>query len=224
MKILPPTSENELQHRANLLAGKTLGELALQWGEKVPHTLTHAKGWIGQLVEKALGAYAFNLDQPDFIDLGIELKTLPITSCGQVCGSTYICTAPIPFNDRHWEQSRVWRKIAKILWVPIETDKTKPLFNQRLGVPVFWSPQGYILKHLQEDWEELAELITLGHFDELNAHKGKYLQIRPKAANSKTFIQVVNHTGQTVSIVPKGFYLRTHLTQQIVNQHYHDCT
>lgn len=220
MKLPPPASEQQLQQRANELAGKTLGEVARIWGTTPPSTLNHAKGWVGQLIEKALGANGHNLDQPDFVNLGVELKTLPITSNGQPCESTYICMASIPNQDEHWEHSRVWRKMAKVLWVPIEANSQKPLAAQRIGTPILWSPPQHIVLQLRQDWEELTELITLGHFDQLSATKGKYLQIRPKAANAKTFVRVINHQGQLISVIPKGFYLRAKLTQQIVLDHY----
>ncbi len=220
MKILPPTTVDELLKRANTLAGKTLGELAKEGQDHVPLSLLHAKGWIGQLIERTLGANAANLDQPDFIHLGIELKTLPVTTQGHPCESTYICTASIPPIDSDWEHSRVWRKMAKILWVPIESNSEKPLLAQQIGTPILWSPPPEIAAQLRQDWEELTELLTLGHFEDLSAHKGKYLQIRPKAANAKTFIQVIDHQGNTISTVPKGFYLRPLLTKQIVLDYY----
>ncbi|MFI4938059.1 MAG: DNA mismatch repair endonuclease MutH [Candidatus Berkiellales bacterium] len=220
MTILPPTSVEELLARANALAGKTLGELAATWGEESPATLLHAKGWIGQLIEKALGASAFNLDEPDFIHLGIELKTLPITPQGQPSESTYICTASIPNTDREFKQSRVWRKMAKILWIPIESSPESAIASRLIGTALLWSPSPTITKTLQQDWEELTELITLGRYEELSAHKGKYLQIRPKAANAKTFIRVVDHHGETISTVPKGFYVRPMLTQHIIQEYY----
>ncbi len=218
--ISPPTSENELKQRANRIAGLTLAELALSVAEPVPEALKYAKGWIGQLMEKALGAQSFSLDQPDFFDLGIELKTLPINSQGHPAESTFICSTSIPPIDLSWESSRVWRKMAKMLWVPIESNKQKPLGQWQIGTPILWSPPKDIAEQLRQDWEELTELMVLGYFEELSAHKGKYLQLRPKAANAKTFIQVVNHEGQTLSLVPKGFYLRPLLTQRIIQDNY----
>jgi DNA mismatch repair protein MutH len=220
MATLPPQSVSELLERAFTFAGMTLGELAQLKGLSVPTNLTYAKGWAGQLIEKCLGANAANLDQPDFINLGIELKTLPVTLDGKISESTYICHASIPNIDVAWESSRVFRKMAKILWFPIESCSTKPLSSLKIGTPLLWSPSLTVAKQLQEDWEELTELISLGDFDNLSAHKGVYLQLRPKAANAKTFIKVVNKDGQTISIVPKGFYLRSKLTEQILKQHY----
>jgi DNA mismatch repair protein MutH len=217
---LPPNSEIELKQRAQSIAGLTLGEVSALVGESCPSILKYAKGWTGQLIEKALGAQSFNLDQPDFFNLGIELKTLPINAQGLPQESTYICHASIPAIERDFANSRVWRKMAKMLWVPIESNKEKPISALRIGSPILWSPEGEIKAQLQEDWEELTELMILGHYEALSAHKGKYLQLRPKAANAKTFIQVFNHEGEQISLVPKGFYLRTLLTKKIITANY----
>lgn len=220
MRMLPPKTEKILLDRALALAGKTILQLAQQYNEPIPPSLNQAKGWIGQLIEKHLGANSGQLAQPDFAHLGIELKTLPINSQGHPCESTYICTAPIPPQDREWETSRVWHKMAKILWVPIQSSRENPLPALRIGTPLLWSPCTTIQKQLQQDWEELTELMTLGHFDKLSAHHGHYLQIRPKAPNAKTFIRAIDHLGNPVSVVPKGFYVRTSLTQSILDSHY----
>lgn len=217
---MPPQSEKILLDRAIALTGKTILELAKQCNELVPPSLNQSKGWIGQLIEKHLGADSGQLSQPDFAHLGIELKTLPINSQGQPCESTYICTAPIPPQDRKWETSRVWRKMAKILWVPVESSREKPLNTLRIGYPILWSPCTIIQRQLQQDWEELTELMTLGHFDKLSAHHGQYLQIRPKAANAKTLIRALDYSGNLTMVVPKGFYIRTALTKHILETHY----
>lgn len=220
MKILPPSSEKELMDRAYSLAGKTLHDLSVEWKQTLPDSLIHAKGWIGQLLEKALGATASNLDQPDFLDLGIELKTLPIHPNGQPVESTFVCSVAIPSARENWLESRVYRKLARVLWIPIEVLSDRSLPTRRVGMPFLWSPSPLISKQLQQDWEELMEMIELGQFENLDAHKGEYLQIRPKAPNSKTFIKVISHLGEILSIVPKGFYLRTQFTKSIISSHY----
>jgi DNA mismatch repair protein MutH len=219
-QVLSPETETILYQRAIALAGKSLHELAMLSNEPLPLTLHQSKGWIGQLLEKHLGAHSGQLAQPDFAHLGIELKTLPINAQGQPCESTYICTAPIPPQDREWSSSRVWRKMAKILWIPIESARLKPIHSLKIGYPILWSPCITIQKQLQQDWEELTELMILGQFDELNAFRGHYLQIRPKAPNAKTFIRTRDHLGHLVEVVPKGFYVRTALTKKILEEAY----
>jgi len=97
----PPQTIQELMQRADNLAGRTIGEIALQINIQLPHNpicntqiptdLKIKKGWQGQFIENCLGADSGNLSQPDFNHLGIELKTLPIDLSGRVEESTYVC-------------------------------------------------------------------------------------------------------------------------------------
>lgn len=220
MTISPPDSESALLSRARALAGKTIGELSHTIALSPPQTLHRHKGWVGMLLEQLLGAHATNQDQPDFLDLGIELKTLPL-SRGQIpAESTYICALSIPNDDLAFETSRVWRKLAKILWIPIEHDLKKPIAQRRIGAPLLWTPPSAIKNQLRQDWEELIELVTLGHWEKLNAHLGHYLQIRPKAAHSRIQRRVIDEQGQLAVTVPRGFYLRCCLTKEIIKTYY----
>src|SRR5688500_18797590 len=87
-----PATESELMARARALSGMSLAELARQFGIAVPEAQLRAKGWVGQLLERALGATAGSRAKPDFEALGIELKTLPVDGRGQPKESTFVCT------------------------------------------------------------------------------------------------------------------------------------
>ena len=104
-----PTTTAELLDRAEALAGLTLAELALRLQQTLPRSLAKAKGFMGQLMEIALGATASSLPEPDFQHLGIELKTLPLNANGAPRESTYVCTAPLTLSSEieSWENSRV---------------------------------------------------------------------------------------------------------------------
>ena len=58
-------------------------------------------------------------------------------------------------------------------------------------------------KILQQDWEELIETVSLGKVETLNAKLGVYLQIRPKAADSKAVRKYGNwrrwHTNSNIT-------------------------
>ena len=77
-KTSPPESIDELLSRCDALMGKTLGQVAAQAGIVVPVDLQRHKGWVGALFGSVLGADAGNRAEPDFMHLGVELKTLPI--------------------------------------------------------------------------------------------------------------------------------------------------
>lgn len=214
----PPQSERELLKRANSLIGCTLGELATALKQNLNPNSSRSKGSLGQLLEIALGATSGSLAQPDFNDLGIELKTLPLSEKGIPKESTYVCTAPIPHSDRHWRQSRVYKKMAHVLWIPYLD--AHPIEDRKICTPLLWQMPTDIEAVLKQDWEELTEAIHLGCIENLSAHLGTYLQIRPKAANSHTLIQVMNESGTLISIVPRGFYLRSIVTKLILENQY----
>jgi DNA mismatch repair protein MutH len=90
-----PENEQELLRTASALAGRTLAAVARINGIDVPADLRRAKGWVGELLEKALGATAQSRPVPDFEHLGIELKTVPLNARLLPQESTYVSTVPL---------------------------------------------------------------------------------------------------------------------------------
>lgn len=221
MSVSPPTSEEELLNRARQLAGLTLADLANKFNQAIPKDTRHAKGWIGQLVETTLGATASSLAEPDFQLIGIELKTLPLTSSGKPKESTYVCTVPLNnLNEHNWETSWIKRKLQRVLWLPLEADKNIPLESRHIGNAILWSPSEEEVSQLQQDWEELMELVCLGKLEQITSHMGRYLQIRPKGANAKSLTTTLDEEGNSIQTLPRGFYLRPEFTQHIIQANY----
>ena len=217
MRNSAPQSISDLENRCQLLAGKTLGQLATELSLPVPDNLLTNKGWVGQLLEHYLGADAGNLAEPDFIALDIELKTLPLNTFGEPKESTYVCTVSLKEQARlTWENSWVKRKLAHVLWVPIESDTTIPLAERYVGQAWLWQPTNEQEKCLKQDWEELMDRLAFGEQAELTAREGQYLQVRPKAANSRVMAKTSNSQGDDIMMNPRGFYLRTVFTKQLL--------
>jgi len=218
--ILPPQSQQELMTRCQQIAGKTLGTVAAELGLIAPDNLLRHKGWVGGLLEKALGANAGNLAEPDFIDLAIEMKTLPLNLQGQPKESTYVCTVSMQqTGELVWQDSWVKRKLAHVLWVPVEADNTIPLAERYIGQAWLWKPSDEQEAILERDWNELMDRIVLGNQADLSAKEGEYLQVRPKAANSRIVATGISASGDKEYINPKGFYLRTAFTKQLLSLH-----
>lgn len=217
----PPQTLSELLSRAHAIAGYTLDELAQQQAVATPRDLRQAKGWTGQLLEQILGADAASLAEPDFRALGVEMKTLPVLANGQPKESTYVCTVPLQSEgNSRWEQSWVRRKLQCVLWLPVEADPAIPLAQRRIGSALLWQPSSRQQAVLQQDWEEHMDLILLGRIDEISAHQGTYLQIRPKAADHTALRATTDAEGNRVQTLPRGFYLRTQFTAEILAEHY----
>ena len=102
-----------------MLLPALLGQLAEQYQFKTPDDLLREKGWTGQLIEYVLGATAAK-PTPDFEELGIELKTLPISFKGKPLETTFVSVTPLlNVTGMTWQQSTVRKKLNHVLWLPI---------------------------------------------------------------------------------------------------------
>ncbi len=216
-----PRSEQELFKRAQDIAGMTFLELADEAGMTVPADLKRDKGWVGQLLEWHLGATAGSKPQQDFEQLGIELKTIPISYTGKPLETTFVCVAPLTgVQGLTWEKSHVRNKLSRVLWVPVEGEREIPLIERRVGSPLIWSPSKEEELQLKSDWEELMEFIVLGNVEQISARHGEVLQLRPKAANGRVLTEAYGASGKPIKTLPRGFYLRTQFTAQILSSHF----
>ena len=207
-------SELELLNKAQQLAGMTLSQVSKNQDIILPTNLSKAKGLIGQLAENHLGVTAPNAPEPDFPELGVELKTLPLDIRGLPTESTYICRCHSQFEPS-WSDSRVWHKTQRILWLPIESGPDLALGSRRFGLAQLWSPSPEQAQQMATDWEELMEALNCGDLDQTGAQHGQILQLRPKAANSTCLHQHVGEDATLIASVPKGFYFRSSFTRSI---------
>lgn len=215
----PPVDEAALLERAEGLAGRTLAEVAAAVGSPVPPDLSRNKGWMGQVLEAVLGASAGSRPVPDFEDLGIELKTLPVDDEGRVREATFVSSAPMDGTlAATWSASRVCHKLARVLWVPL-IGKGAP-GERTVGSCFLWSPEGPELDVLIADWEELSGLLALGEHWQIDARRGTALQLRPKAAHSDDLAWTLDGEGEWVRAGPVGFYLRASFTSALLRRRF----
>lgn len=204
--------------RAHQLAGLTLADIAYEMGVQVPPNFKHHKGWSGQLIEAYLGASAGSKPEQDFVELGIELKTLPLSYSHTPLETTYVCYAPLrDMMGVTWQTSNVRNKLQKVLWVPIQGEREIPIGERIIGSPIMWQPSAEQSLLLQQDWEELMEMISVGKVESITARIGQVLQLRPKAANGAALTEAVGLKGDIIKTRPRGFYLRKEFTQQILS-------
>jgi DNA mismatch repair protein MutH len=212
----PPKTEADLIERCHHIAGLSFAQLSLELGVSVPMNPNQRKGWIGQAIELALGANAYNQSVPDFQELGIELKTLPIAPSGKPTESTFITSIPLlTIHEQNWHSSQCYAKLQRILWDPIEGDTDIPYAQRRIGHGFLWSPNGEQEAILAADWNYLTLQISTGHLETLDATSGEYIQVRPKAAHGKSLCYGFDSNGNKVKTLPRGFYLRSSFTAQI---------
>ena len=216
--MIPQTLE-QLLSQAQSIAGLTFGELADELHIPVPPDLKRDKGWVGMLLERALGATAGSKAEQDFSHLGVELKTLPINAEGYPLETTFVSLAPLVQNSGvKWENSHVRHKLSCVLWMPIEGSRHIPLRERHIGAPILWKPTAEQERQLKQDWEELMDLIVLGKLDKITARIGEVMQLRPKGANSRSVTKGIGKNGEIIDTLPLGFYLRKEFTAKILNE------
>ncbi|MDU7946727.1 MAG: DNA mismatch repair endonuclease MutH, partial [Haemophilus parainfluenzae] len=212
-----PQNLEQLLSQAQSIAGLTFGELADELHIPVPPDLKRDKGWVGMLLEHALGATAGSKAEQDFSHLGVELKTLPINAEGYPLETTFVSLAPLVQNSGvKWENSHVRHKLSCVLWMPIEGSRHIPLRERHIGAPILWKPTTEQERQLKQDWEELMDLIVLGKLDQITARIGEVMQLRPKGANSKAITKGIGKNGEVIDTLPLGFYLRKEFTAGIL--------
>ncbi|MBT8467893.1 MAG: DNA mismatch repair endonuclease MutH [Myxococcales bacterium] len=217
LPVPEPLSDQELLARARDIAGLTLGELGARVGVEVPSESMRGKGVAGQILEKALGATAGSRSEPDFVDLGIELKTIPLDARGKPKESTFVCSISLAtMADTDWEGSTVLKKLSNVLFVPVEAASETPLRNRRVGRSYLWAPDQEEETLLRTDWERLADTIARGDVERITGHLGQVLQVRPKAPHGRSRRRAPDEEGAVQWTMPRGFYLRPAFTGAVL--------
>ena len=213
---MAPINVRELSMRAAALTGHRVATLAKALGVNISPDKRTTKGLVGQLVERALGADPNACERPDFPDLGIELKTIPVDCRGVPLESTFCCSIHMGTADQQsWETSRLKQRLACVLWVPVQAPRSVPLGERVFGVPRLWQPTEREIALLRGDWEEHMGLIGAGHGAALSARRGEVLQVRPKAAHSRVRTWAPGPDGPE-ALLPLGFYLRARFTATLL--------
>ena len=226
LRTEPFADEGALLTAARGLAGYTLAELAKAVCQGLPAEPLRDKGFIGRVAERALGLHLHGvsplLAASDFAALGIELKTLPVTAQLTPRESTFVCYVPLnQLTELAWEQSRVAQKLARVLFLPIESGAALKFGERRFGRAFLWSPTAQQTAVLRGDYEELARRVQEGHAEALNARVGQVLQLRPKAAHGSVRVRVTDGDGVPWRLQPRGFYLRASFTKQLLHEALH---
>jgi DNA mismatch repair protein MutH len=223
-------NEAQLMAAAIKLAGFTLGELAAGIEVALPEEPARHKGFIGRCVERALGlplpaavATERSSDragprfEPDFAALGIELKTLPVSRTLRPRESTFVCHARLSqLVDTAWDEARVALKLARVLFLPIESEPGVAFAQRRIGRAFLWSADPAQAALLRADYAEIVRCIAEGHVEVLNARLGRVLQLRPKAAHGAVRVRISDPDGAPLLAMPRAFYLRASFTEQLL--------
>lgn len=216
-RALPPSSIAELLARADALEGRSVGAVLTSLGLAASDDPVRTKGSAGETLERALGATGGSAAVLDFPELGVELKTIPIDAQGTPLESTYVCTLSLDDADaQEWDTSWVRAKLARVLFVPLVGPHGVPWRERTIGRSILWSPTPEQDAILRGDFDDVVGLVGVGRIEELTAHRGRWMQVRPKARDGSVRTIAWGAEGEAIATVPRGFYLRARFTGAIL--------
>src|SRR5689334_14782738 len=195
---------------ARALVGVELGALADALGLPVPVGNVRTKGWSGQVIEQELGVAVGGARGPDFEALGIELKTVPVTTALVPLESTAVCQIdPIAIAGESWATSYARHKLARVLFVALESARGQPVAERRVAAVRLWSPDRAEDELLRADFELFVRgYFRLGRAAAITGHLGRVLQVRPKGRNAADLRDSYDEEGRPTRVGKMGFYLR----------------
>ena len=187
----------------------------------VPVGAVRTKGWSGQVIERELGAGDGDAHGPDFADLGIELKTVPVHGDLVPLESTAVCHIdPVAIAGESWATSYARRKLSRVLFIALDVPEGARSVGERRVVAVtLWTPLADDESILRADFELFArDYFRRGRSAEITGYLGQVLQVRPKARNADDLRDAFGPDGQPVRIGKCGFYLRPAFVQGILRR------
>lgn len=174
-----PASVESIIAFAQRLSGKSL-RTALEELNAEPNTSN--KGDLGTLVQSLyFGLPADNKSEPDFAQVGVELKTTGVleSSDGGYRAKERLVLMMIDFHrivDESWDSSSLLMKCRLILILFYLYEKQKPVWDLRFVLdPFLYQIPDGDLSIIRRDWEFIREKIANGRAHELSEGDTFYL-------------------------------------------------
>jgi DNA mismatch repair protein MutH len=174
---------------AKNLEGKSISE-KFKVGE--PNQKYEAKGYFGQLVERIyFGIENNSRPEPDFLDVGMELKTSPLKMNGKnrFLSKERLVLGIINYPDlpnQEFESSDFWRKNSSLLLIFYLYEKEKIPFDFIIKIVGEWGFASDDFEIIKKDWLHIKNMVNEGRAHELSEGQTYYLGACTKGANSKS--------------------------------------
>lgn len=181
-------TKEKLIYKSKQAEGKTFGEIDRTG--RIENN--RAKGGLGQIVEESFFEYEINSEsEPDFENLGIELKVTPFkkNKSGSISAKERLVLNIINYHKEvhtDFENSSFWRKNEKLLllfyeWIPHIKRADYKIIKAYLHT---YTEED--LEIIKQDWEKIVSKIRSGLAHELSEADTNYLGAASKGANKSS--------------------------------------
>lgn len=198
--------------------GKTIGEIkeSLFIGDKCKMK----KGASGLIVENLLGIENNSRPEADLVQIGCEIKILPLQKNGDGSIKAKEPTAIQMINycevaKETWETAKIRSKINLTFWVVYlakENGKSKPQDDYIIVDYFLDHPSDVTNGVFKTDWEEIQSYIKRGDADRLSCSMGTYLEPKTKGKNSQDKTDAPDGNGGITHARRRAFYYKKNYT------------
>ena len=183
-------SENELMQKAREAVGKSFNEI-----DQHERLGKGQKGGFGHIIEESHFGYEINSNaEPDFKDLGIELKVTPFrkNKNGTLSAKERLVLNIINYMEEvhtEFETSSFWKKNRKLLLMFYEWKQEIERGDFRVVETILYDYPEEDLIIIQKDWEYIVGKIRAGEAHLLSEGDTQYLGACTKGANKSSVRQ-----------------------------------
>lgn len=198
--------------------GKTIGEIkeSLFIGDKCKMK----KGASGLIVENLLGIENNSRPEADLVQIGCEIKILPLQKNrdGSIKAKEPTAIQMINYYEvakETWETAKIRSKINLTFWVVYlakENGKSKPQDDYVIVDYFLDHPSDVTNGVFKTDWEEIQSYIKRGDADRLSCSMGTYLEPKTKGKNSQDKTDAPNGNGGITRARRRAFYYKKNYT------------
>ena len=198
--------------------GKTIGEIkeSLFIGDKCKMK----KGASGLIVENLLGIENNSRSEADLVQIGCEIKILPLQKNrdGSIKAKEPTAIQMINYCEvakETWETAKIRSKINLTFWVVYlakENGKSKPQDDYVIVDYFLDHPSDVTNGVFKTDWEEIQSYIKRGDADSLSCSMGTYLEPKTKGKNSQDKMDAPDGKGGVIRARRRAFYYKKKYT------------
>lgn len=200
--------------------GKTIGEIkeSLFIGDKCKMK----KGASGLIVENLLGIENNSRPEADLVQIGCEIKILPLQKNrdGSIKAKEPTAIQMINYCEvakETWETAKIRSKINLTFWVVYlakENGKSKPQDDYVIVDYFLDHPSDVTNGVFKTDWEEIQSYIKRGDADRLSCSMGTYLEPKTKGKNSQDKTDAPDGNGGITRARRRAFYYKKNYTNK----------
>lgn len=198
--------------------GKTIGEIkeSLFIGDKCKMK----KGASGLIVENLLGIENNSRPEADLVQIGCEIKILPLQKNrdGSIKAKEPTAIQMINYCEvakETWETAKIRSKINLTFWVVYlakENGKSKPQDDYVIVDYFLDHPSDVTNGVFKTDWEKIQSYIKRGDADRLSCSMGTYLEPKTKGKNNQDKTDAPDGKGGITRARRRAFYYKKNYT------------